>query len=133
MILVATGDGDARLVTRQQATQLIDRRYAVAAVGDDDVAVLPAEFQLRQNYPNPFNPTTNILYSLPVKADVTIVIYNVLGRTVKVFEQGEQSAGEYSVRWDATDNQGRAVTSGMYFYSVSAGKFSATRKMMLLK
>jgi len=103
--------------------------------GADDEAgtVLPTHFKVHQNFPNPFNPTTVISYSLPVKANVTVSIYNVLGQTVKTFAQGEQSAGTYSVTWDATDSHGAEVASGMYFYKVTAGEFSASRKMVLLK
>ena len=106
-------------------------------VGDDgsgdDGATLPKVFAVHQNYPNPFNPATVISYSLPVKANVTVSIYNVLGQRVKLFAQGEQSAGTYSVTWDATDSHGAEVASGMYFYKVTAGEFSASRKMVLLK
>jgi FlgD Ig-like domain len=101
--------------------------------GDNDHPALPSHFVLSQNYPNPFNPSTIISHGLPVKAEVTIAIYNVLGQKVKVFVQGQQSAGEYSVTWDATDDIGKEVASGMYLYKVTAGDFSASRKMVLLK
>ncbi len=100
---------------------------------DETGNILPETFSVNQNFPNPFNPTTVISYSLPSKAEVTIAIYNVLGQQVKVFDQGQQSAGEHSVTWDATDNDGQAVASGMYFYKLTAGEFSASRKMVLLK
>ncbi len=102
-------------------------------VDDDELVTLPKRFRIQQNFPNPFNPTTIISYSLPTKAEVTIVIYNVVGQKVKVFDQGQQSAGEYSVTWNATDTRGKEVASGMYFYKVTAGDFSASRKMVLLK
>ncbi|MBN4056893.1 DUF11 domain-containing protein [bacterium AH-315-J21] len=102
-------------------------------VDDDEIAKLPKSFEVHQNFPNPFNPTTVISYSLPIKAEVTIAIYNVLGQRVRSFDRGEQSAGEYSVTWDAADESGKAVASGMYFYKVIAGELSASRKMVLLK
>jgi FlgD Ig-like domain len=102
-------------------------------VDDDEIVTLPKRFKVHQNYPNPFNPTTVISYSLPMKAEVTISIYNVLGQRVTIFDQGQQSAGEHSVTWDATDKHGKAVASGMYFYKVTAEEFSASRKMVLLK
>jgi FlgD Ig-like domain len=105
-------------------------------IGDgagEDGTVLPKIFEVHQNYPNPFNPTTVISYTLPSKAQVRVAIYNVLGQTVKIFAEGEQSAGTYSIAWDATDSHGKEVSSGMYFYKVTAGKFSASRKMVLLK
>jgi len=103
------------------------------AVESDVDPILPTGFALHQNYPNPFNPTTVISYSLPVKANVTVSIYNILGQTVKTFAQGEQSAGTYSVTWDATDTYGKEVASGMYFYKVTAGEYTASKKMVLLK
>ncbi len=102
-------------------------------VSDDELDVLPNHFEVSQNYPNPFNPSTEITYSLPIKAEVTVVIYNVMGQKVRVFDQGQQSAGEHSVTWNATDKSGREVASGMYFYKITAGDFSASRKMVLLK
>jgi len=109
----------------------------MGTIVDDDNGesgtILPIQFNVHQNYPNPFSPTTIISYSLPVKADVTVSIYKVLGQTVRTFAQGEQSAGTYSVTWDATDSHGKEVASGMYFYKVTAGEFAASRKMMLLK
>ncbi len=102
-------------------------------VDDDEVVTLPTKFMLHQNYPNPFNPSTIISYDLPVKANVTIAIYNVLGQRIKVFEQGPQSAGPHSVTWEATDSNGKSVASGMYFYKITAGDFQASRKMVLLK
>ncbi len=102
-------------------------------IDDDEVAILPSSFELSQNYPNPFNPSTEIVYSLPVKAKVTITVYNVLGQKVKVFDRGEQSAGTHKVTWNATDSRGQSVSSGMYFYRITAGDFSASRKMVLLK
>jgi len=71
--------------------------------------------------------------SYETKAEVTVAVYNVRGQRIKLFSPGQQSAGEYSVTWNATDESGREVASGMYFYKVTAGEFSASRKMVLLK
>ncbi|MFQ5607469.1 MAG: FlgD immunoglobulin-like domain containing protein [Candidatus Zixiibacteriota bacterium] len=94
---------------------------------------LPTTFSVMQNYPNPFNPRTIIAYDLPVEAQVTISIYNSLGRQIRVFDEGDRPAGSYEVAWDGSDNNGYQVSSGLYFYKVVAGKFSASRKMILLK
>ncbi len=102
-------------------------------IGDEDVSALPREFSLSQNHPNPFNPTTVISYALPKRADVTITIYNILGRRVRTINQGTQSAGRYSVTWNADNEYGDAVSSGMYFYKLVAGDFTASKKMVLLK
>jgi hypothetical protein len=89
---------------------------------------LPGQFALSQNYPNPFNASTIIQYSLPEASDVTIDIYDLLGRIVETLVQGERPAGYHRVEWDAGDN-----SSGLYFYRIQAGENSETSKMMLLK
>ncbi|MCC6964048.1 MAG: T9SS type A sorting domain-containing protein [candidate division Zixibacteria bacterium] len=95
--------------------------------------VLPTEFALKQNRPNPFNPSTEISFSLPKPAEVTLVIYNVLGENVVTLAEGLRAAGTHAVMWDGRDNSGSAVASGVYFYRLDAGEFCATRKMLLLK
>ncbi len=89
---------------------------------------LPRSFALSQNYPNPFNPTTTIKYDLPKNSDVSLTIYNVTGQKVSEFNQENQPAGSHIFNWDATK-----VSSGVYFYKLTAGDFTATKKMMLLK
>ena len=88
--------------------------------------------RLLQNYPNPFNPETWIPYELSVASEVKIRIYDSLGRLVRTLDPGLQ-AGEKTVRWDGKDNYGEGLSSGVYFYTIIAGKFSATRKMILLR
>ncbi len=94
---------------------------------NDGIDGLPLSFSLAQNYPNPFNPTTTIDYTLPVKSDVSLTIYNVTGQKVKEINE-PQEAGFHSFEWDAS-----TVASGVYFYKIVAGEFSETKKMMLLK
>ena len=88
----------------------------------------PRFFKLFQNYPNPFNPTTTIRYQLPEAEYVTVAIYDLQGRLVETLVDGEKAAGRYSVTWHA-ENQ----PSGVYFYRIRAGKFTATKKLLLLK
>lgn len=90
-------------------------------------------FTLNQNYPNPFNSSTVIKYTLLERAFIEVKIYDVQGRLVKTLMDERQSAGFYSVYWDGTDSIGNAVASGIYFYSMQAGEFKSTRKMMLLR
>ncbi|MHC1736592.1 MAG: T9SS type A sorting domain-containing protein [Ignavibacteriaceae bacterium] len=88
----------------------------------------PSAFNISQNYPNPFNPSTVIKYQIPVDARVSIKVYNVLGNVVATLQNGFQTAGEYSVRVDGSN-----LASGVYFYKIEAGDFSATKKMLLTK
>ena len=89
---------------------------------------LPAEFELSQNYPNPFNPTTTIKFSIPQTNVVKMKIYNLLGQEVQTLINQEMSAGSYTVDFDAS-----RLASGLYIYSITAGKYSAAKKMVLLK
>jgi hypothetical protein len=89
---------------------------------------LPAEFSLDQNYPNPFNATTTIKFSLPEESNVTIEIYDILGRKIETLVSGIQPAGSHSIVWDA-ENQ----PSGVYFYQLEAGAYVETRSCLLLK
>ena len=94
----------------------------------------PKEFALHQNFPNPFNPDTTIKYDLAESADVTLQIYNVLGQVVRTMVASEaQNAGRYQIRWNGMDDRGVSVSSGIYFYRISAGEFQNVRKLMLLK
>jgi len=93
---------------------------------------LPTEFGTRI-YPNPFNPATTIAYDLPSDSAVSIVIYGALGQEVRRLVTEQKSAGRYSIQWDALDNFGRSVGSGVYIAKVEAGQFTASQKMLLLK
>jgi hypothetical protein len=95
---------------------------------------IPAGFDLQQNYPNPFNPVTKISYVLPSQANVTIKVYDILGNEIKtLINDVRQNAGEHTIVWDATDNSGRAVSSGVYFYKMISGEFSKTMRMVMTK
>jgi hypothetical protein len=102
-------------------------------LGSLEVQTTPTEFALLQNYPNPFNPETTIKYNLAEGAGVQLRIYNIVGQVVRTLVSEQQSAGRYQVRWDGTDDRGSAVSSGIYFYQVSAGSFSDVKRLMLLK
>ena len=93
----------------------------------------PKQYSLTQNRPNPFNPGTQIGYALPQGGNVTLVIYNVIGQTVRVLVDGYEGAGYRQVVWDGTDQSGREVASGVYFYQLSADGFSQIRKMVKLR
>jgi len=99
----------------------------------DDAIPLPVEFELKGNYPNPFNPVTTIEYTLPTTALVKLVIYNSVGQVVKTLVSEEQQPDVYKVTWDSTNEAGIRVASGLYIYKITAGSFSATKKMTLIK
>ena len=90
----------------------------------------PSEFQLHQNYPNPFNPTTTITYQLPQVCDVRLEVFDVMGRSVAVLVNEKQSAGTHSVLLNATQF---SLASGVYFYRLSAGGRTETKRMTLIK
>jgi hypothetical protein len=94
---------------------------------------LPTEFKLCQNYPNPFNPSTVISYKLPVDSNVKLKIYDTLGREVKSLVDSYQGSGNYSLIWDATDDNNNPVSSGVYFYKLEAGEACIQKKMVLVR
>ncbi len=95
---------------------------------------IPTEFSLDQNYPNPFNPITTIRFGLPLEATVYLEVYNMLGQRVATLISGEHyTAGTYEAVWDARDDTGRSVSSGMYIYRISAGDYVNVRKLLLMK
>jgi len=102
------------------------------------IELLPAHTRLLANYPNPFNPETWIPYRLAKNANVHISIFNVNGKLIRTLNVGFCSAGSYidkdrATYYDGLDNSGERVSSGIYFYTIKAGDFSATRKMTILK
>ncbi len=108
-------------------------QYDPSDVIDPDNPVLPDGFALSQNYPNPFNPSTEISFTLPTKSDVTLNVYNTLGQRVKTIVEGERPAGDYTVTWDGTDEGRNAVSTGVYFYRLTADGVTESKKMILLK
>jgi len=91
------------------------------------------QFTLFHNYPNPFNPATTISYNMPEKAQITLGIYDLLGKQIKTLINHSQDAGNKIAVWDGTDDLGRQVSAGVYLYKIKAGEFTQTRKMLLLK
>jgi hypothetical protein len=99
---------------------------AVGIEKEDDLT--PQTFSLSQNYPNPFNPSTSIKFSIPEASDVVLKVYDILGSEVAVLVNEKIEAGNYTVNFDASQ-----FASGMYIYSIKAGEFNVSKKMMLLK
>lgn len=103
------------------------------AVDDAADNPIPEIFYLGQNYPNPFNPTTTIRFSLPYKTDVTVTVYDLLGRNIRTLIDNNLPAGNHSVVWDGRLENDAEAASGIYFYRIESDSFSESRKMLLLK
>ncbi len=104
----------------------------VTDVEDSDPS-RPAVFDLSQNYPNPFNPTTQIAFSLPTTGHVELAIFDLLGRRVTTLVDGPLTSGVHQVEWSGSSSYGESAAAGIYFYRLTAGTQTETRKMLLLK
>lgn len=100
----------------------------IEPVAVEENELKPYQYNLAQNYPNPFNPTTTIGYSIPAAGNVVLKVFNVLGEEIKTLEDGYKAAGIYDVSFNASD-----LPSGIYYYRIEAGNFSAVKKMILVK
>ena len=127
-------------LSQAEQLALTDPTYlrGIAVLEQLHAALAPQETALLPNYPNPFNPETWIPYRLAEDALVTLIIYDQSGQIVRTLDVGHQIAGYYTDRtkaayWDGKNEFGEGVASGVYFYHLSAGDFSATRKMLILK
>jgi bacillolysin/thermolysin len=105
----------------------------VTDVAEEEQILLPTPFVLHQNCPNPFNSSTRIDYSLSFPTEVRISVFNILGQKVKMLVDEFQTRGYKTVLWDGTDKSGAQVSSGIYFCKLQAGKFSESKKIVLLK
>jgi len=101
--------------------------------GNNGSSTAPLNTELSNAYPNPFNPCTAISYSLKDAGDVTITIYNVRGQQVKSFREDHSSGGKYRIIWDGTNDQGKSMSSGIYYYHMKSGNYIAIKKMVLMK
>ncbi len=102
-------------------------------IDDNNPGKIPRDFLLEQNYPNPFNPETNIRFNIPVATDVKLIIYNLRGQLIRKLISGQYPAGDHTIKWNGTNDQGQKVGSGVYIYRLLAGTHSQTRKMLLIK
>ena len=100
---------------------------------NQNVENTPIKYSLSQNHPNPFNPVTYLRYDLPEYGLVNITIYDMMGRVVKKLVNSSQTTGFKSVQWNATNDRNEPVSAGLYLYTIQAGEFRQTKKMVLLK
>ena len=123
------GEGNNGTVTTS-----LDELGEYAAFFNENHELLPTEFALGSNYPNPFNPTTTIPFDLPEASKVTIRIYNLLGQQIAVLVNGQEfKAGRQRMVWEGRSETGSQAASGIYFYRIEAGDFSAVKKMLMVK
>ena len=94
---------------------------------------IPEEYALHHNYPNPFNPVTTMLYDLPEAGHTRLLIYDLLGKEVRVLIDKVMNPGYYSTQWNGRNSQGQTVGAGVYLYQIQSNGFIQTRKMLLLK
>ena len=116
------------------ARELLDEAYG--QLGLNKTAYLPKAFSLAQNYPNPFNPSTTISYAVPEEngqVAVRLSVFNLRGQLVRILVDKSQGPGTYNVNWDGSDDRGRQISSGVYFYRLVANDYVSTRKMVVLK
>ena len=104
----------------------------ITDIEENSISGLPKDFNLSQNYPNPFNPSTNIRYDIPKSGNVTLKVYNELGKEVSTLVNSYQNAGSYEINFNASSAAG-GLTSGVYFYKLEADGFTSTKKMLLIK
>ena len=131
-------DGIKEITFRGQ--QYLGAPFTIYLVGQGGAGISPGGGQmvpdlqiLSQNYPNPFNPATTIQYTITAPDNVTIKIYNSLGREVRTLVSEFKHSGEHMVSWDGKDKHGSAVSSGTYFYQMQVGDYTSAKKAILLK
>lgn len=117
-------DGDTRSTTKPYMGA--DEGSTLTSV--ENTNELPAEFSLNQNYPNPFNPSTEIEFSIKTSGNVSLKVYDALGNEITTLVNSDLAAGKYKVQFNAKN-----LSSGVYYYRINSGNFSASRKMMLVK
>ncbi len=127
--LIITPDGKGNLTLYAGTGSGIWKRPLSEMITDvKNTTEQPNEYVLYQNYPNPFNPSTNIQYAISSKQFVTLKVYDILGNELATLINEVKPAGTYEVTWNAVN-----LPSGVYFYQLKAGNFTATKKLLLLK
>lgn len=112
---------------------VVDHPVAPLPATSVDAAHPPPRASLSQNYPNPFNPLTTIAFTVDPPGHVSLKVYDVTGRLLRVLVDGHRDAQHYEVSWDGRDDRGREMASGIYFYRLKTGGHTQTRKAVLMK
>jgi hypothetical protein len=137
LALLMGEDFDDIIRNKQTVQQIYNNNYNFTLTGlspELTSAGVPEDFLLKQNYPNPFNPVTHISYDLPRNCYVSLDVYNILGQKVRTLVENRfHQKGSYEVSWNALDDNGRIVASGVYLYTLRAGDFIKSVKMILLR
>ncbi len=130
---IAWGEADGKtlfITCGGQNKPVYKIRPLLTGINNKEGNVLPKEFKLEQNYPNPFNPQTTIGYNIPENSKVSLIVYDSLGKEITTLVDEYKNAGSYSAHLSANNFQ---LSSGIYFYKLTAGKFSSTKKMIYLR
>jgi flagellar hook assembly protein FlgD len=94
---------------------------------------VPVDFGFSQGYPNPFNPETTVDYQTALDGNVSVIVYNIMGKQIRALVHESKVAGYYKAAWNGRDDQGKAAPSGIYFIRMQSGDFNKVRKVMLMK
>tara|TARA_B100001123_G_C14852361_1_gene844598 strand:+ start:158 stop:730 length:573 start_codon:yes stop_codon:yes gene_type:complete len=130
-------DKDGNIIFQQNITSGLPQNLDSLIINLANLSIIdepfPIKFNLYNAYPNPFNPITTLRYDLPEDELVTITIYDMMGRKVKTVINGKQTSGHKSVKWNSNNDNEIPVSAGLYIYTMEAGKFRQTKKIVLLR
>lgn len=131
--IVASPDGSKLYISDYGTKSIREISGIMTSIDWETDPRIPAEFNLEQNYPNPFNPETTIRFQMTTAEAGSLKVFDMNGRLVQTLLSGTISAGTHTLRWDGKNANGAQLASGIYFYKLSAGKFSQVRKMILMR
>ena len=121
---------EAQVLLAKYNIPLVHKKISLPEIQDNEITSATVNLS---NYPNPFNPTTSINFSIEENTNVEISVYNAKGQKVKTLVSENLALGKHSVTWNGGDDHGKSVSSGIYFYKMRTGKFTAIKKMIMMK
>ena len=128
-LVVVDADSLPSSVTQDITITTLDEELSVG----EYIGIMPNKYHLENAYPNPFNPVTTINFTIPKAENVNLVIYDVLGREIRTLANEIHAPNIYSIQWNGTDNFGKSMSTGIYFYKLVSGDFIQVKKLLLLK